>query len=126
MSIQYASATGTGNFGANSTQLTELPNVTLQPGQYYLVQQAAGAGNGVPLPTPDLVDATPIAMAAGAGKVALADGATSLGLQRRQHRVQPGTAGADHRSGRLRQRELLRRHCCRPNAVEHDRWPPCR
>jgi uncharacterized protein len=79
MSIQYASATGVGNFGANSGQLTELPNVTLQPGQYYLVQQAAGAGNGVPLPTPDLVDATPIAMAAGAGKVALVNGATSLG-----------------------------------------------
>lgn len=79
MSIQYASATGTGNFGANSGQLTALPDVMLQPGQYYLVQQAAGAGNGVPLPTPDLIDAQPIAMAAGAGKVALADGATSLG-----------------------------------------------
>jgi uncharacterized protein len=79
LSIQYASATGTGNFGATSTQLTELPNVMLQPGQYYLVQQAAGAGNGVPLPTPDLVDPTPIAMAAGAGKVALVDGVSSLG-----------------------------------------------
>jgi uncharacterized protein len=78
-SLQYASATGTGNFGANSGQLTELPNVTLQPGQYYLVQQAAGAGNGVPLPTPDLIDPTPIAMAAGSGKVALATGTTSLG-----------------------------------------------
>jgi uncharacterized protein len=79
LSIQYASATGAGNFGANSGQLTELPAVTLQPGQYYLVQQAAGAGNGVPLPAPDLVDPTPIAMAAGAGKVALAEGTTSLG-----------------------------------------------
>jgi uncharacterized protein len=79
LSIQYASATGTGNFGANSGQLTELPSVTLAPGQYYLVQQAAGAGNGVALPTPDLVDATPIAMAAGAGKVALVTGTTSLG-----------------------------------------------
>ncbi|MCA1780846.1 MAG: ExeM/NucH family extracellular endonuclease [Dermatophilaceae bacterium] len=78
MSIQYASATGTGNLGANSGQLTELPNVTLQPGQYYLVQQAGGT-TGVPLPTPDLFDATPIAMAAGAGKVALATGTTSLG-----------------------------------------------
>lgn len=28
-SIQYASATGTGNLGANSGQLTELPAVTL-------------------------------------------------------------------------------------------------
>jgi uncharacterized protein len=70
-SVQYASATGTGNFGANSTQITELPNVSLAPGQYYLVQQAAGAGNGVSLPAPDFVDPTPIAMAAGAGKVAL-------------------------------------------------------
>src|SRR5688500_17329353 len=32
-SLQYASATGTGNFGANSGQLTELPDVTLNPGQ---------------------------------------------------------------------------------------------
>ena len=29
MSLQYTSATGTGNFGANSAQLTELPSVTL-------------------------------------------------------------------------------------------------
>jgi uncharacterized protein len=78
LSIQYASATGTGNFGANSGQLTELPNVTLAPGQYFLVQQAGGT-TGVPLPTPDVVDPTPIAMAAGAGKVALAEGASSLG-----------------------------------------------
>jgi uncharacterized protein len=78
-SIQYASATGSGNFGANAAQLTELPAVTLEPGQYYLVQQAAGAGNGEPLPTPDLVDTTPISMAAGAGKVVLVEGATTLG-----------------------------------------------
>ncbi|MGF1599125.1 MAG: ExeM/NucH family extracellular endonuclease [Acidimicrobiales bacterium] len=78
LSIQYTSATGAGNFGANSGQLTELPDVTLQPGQHYLVQQAGGS-TGSPLPTPDLVDPTPIAMAAGSGKVALVDGATSLG-----------------------------------------------
>ncbi len=77
-SIQYASATGTGNFGASSTMLTELPNVTIQPGQYYLVQQAGGA-TGSPLPTPDLIDATPIAMAAASGKVALANISTTLG-----------------------------------------------
>jgi uncharacterized protein len=77
MSIQYASATGTGNFGANSGQLTELPNATVAPGQYYLVQQAGGT-TGVPLPAPDLVDPTPISMAAGAGKVALVTGTTSL------------------------------------------------
>jgi predicted extracellular nuclease len=78
-SLQYASATGTGNFGANSGQLTELPLLTLAPGQYALVQEATQSSTGSPLPTPDVTDATPIAMAAGAGKVALVDGDTSLG-----------------------------------------------
>ena len=41
-SIQYASATGTGNFGASTTQLTELPNVSIPAGKYYLVQEASG------------------------------------------------------------------------------------
>jgi uncharacterized protein len=78
LSLQYSSATGTGNFGANSGQLTELPNVSLQPGQYVLVQQAGGT-TGLPLPTADLVDATPILMSATGGKVALVSGTTSLG-----------------------------------------------
>ena len=77
-SIQYASATGTGAFGASATQLTELPDVTLQPGQYFLVQQAGGA-TGSALPAVDFVDPTPIAMAAGAGKVALVTGTATLG-----------------------------------------------
>lgn len=43
-SVQYASSTGTGAW----TQ-TPLTNVTLQPGQYYLVKEAAGTGgNGRP------------------------------------------------------------------------------
>src|SRR5262249_50907640 len=58
---------------------TELPNVTLQPGQYFLVQEGAGAGTGAPLPTADLVDATPIAMSATGGKVALVSTAVTLG-----------------------------------------------
>ncbi|HMO82442.1 MAG TPA: lamin tail domain-containing protein [Pyrinomonadaceae bacterium] len=78
LSIQYTSATGTGNFGANAGQITELPNVILNPGQYYLVQQSGGAAGG-PLPPPDHIDPTPINMAAGAGKVALVDGQTGLG-----------------------------------------------
>ena len=41
-SLQYASATGTGNFGANSGQLTELPSITLASGQYVLVHEASG------------------------------------------------------------------------------------
>ncbi len=77
-SIQYASATGTGNFGNNATAITELPNVMLQPGQYFLVQEASGA-NGSPLPTADFVDPTPINMSGSAGKVALANVAVSLG-----------------------------------------------
>ena len=78
MSIQYASAAGTGNFGATTTQLTELPDVTLLPGQYFLVQQA-GSSVGSLIPTPDHIDPTPIAMAAGAGKVALVTGSATLG-----------------------------------------------
>ena len=78
MSLQYASATGTGNFGVNSGQLTELPSISLQPGQYLLVQEASQAAVGAPLPTADVTDATPIAMAAGAGKVALVADAASL------------------------------------------------
>src|SRR5918994_4103673 len=79
MSLQYSSATGTGDFGGNAGQLTELPGVTPAPGQYFLVQEGAGAGNGVALPAPDVIDPTPIAMAAGAGKVALVTGQTTLG-----------------------------------------------
>lgn len=77
-SIQYSSATGTGNFGSSATAITELPNVMLQPGQYFLVQEASGA-NGSPLPPPDLIDASPIAMSGTAGKIALANIAVSLG-----------------------------------------------
>lgn len=78
-SLQYASATGPGNFGANSGQQTDLPSVSLAPGQYLLVREAANAAVGSPLPTPDVTDATPINMAAGAGKVALVTSTTSLG-----------------------------------------------
>jgi predicted extracellular nuclease len=75
-SLQYASATGTGNFGT-PTQLTELPAAVLSPGHYFLVQEAGGA-SGASL-FPDHADPTPINMAATGGKVALATGTTSLG-----------------------------------------------
>lgn len=48
-SIQYASATG------SNWSKTDLPAFTLQPGQYYLVQQAQGAGGTTPLPNPDMI-----------------------------------------------------------------------
>ena len=73
-SIQYASATGTGHFGI-SNQITALSG-SIAPGGYLLVQEAGGA-NGVSLPTPDVTGS--IAMAAGAGKVALVSTSTSLG-----------------------------------------------
>ena len=76
-SIQYTSATGTGLFGANSGLLTPLSG-SLSPGQYFLIQEASQAAVGAPLPAADVVDATPIAMAAGAGKVALVNTTTAL------------------------------------------------
>lgn len=72
-SVQYASATGTGNFAANSP--TGLPSMTLQPGQYLLVQLAGGAV-GVPLPTPDASGTTN--MSATAGKVVLVTSTVGL------------------------------------------------
>jgi uncharacterized protein len=68
-SVQYASAAGT------SWQATTLSG-TLQPGQYYLVQQAQGAAGTTPLPTPDATGS--IAMSATAGKVALVNNSTAL------------------------------------------------
>jgi uncharacterized protein len=76
LSVQYASATGTGNFGANSGQMVVLPNVTLQPGQYFLVQLAGGT-TGLPLPTADATGT--INMSGSAGKVALVNSTTGLG-----------------------------------------------
>ncbi|HEV2147976.1 MAG TPA: DNA/RNA non-specific endonuclease [Longimicrobiaceae bacterium] len=61
-SVQYASASGT------SWQFTALSD-TIHPGGYYLVQQGAGAGGSVSLPTPDATGG--IAMSATNGKVAL-------------------------------------------------------
>ena len=79
LSLQYASATGTGNFGANTGQLTEFTGGTVAPGQYFLVQEASGGTAGSPLPAADLVDSTPINMSGTGGKVALVTGTTSLG-----------------------------------------------
>jgi uncharacterized protein YjdB len=68
-SIQYASATGSG-WG---TTVVVLPDFTIQPGQYYLVQQAQGDGGTTPLPTPDFVPVTPIAMGGTNLKLVLAN-----------------------------------------------------
>jgi predicted extracellular nuclease len=79
LSIQYASASGTANFGASSIQLTELSG-SIQPHRYFLVQEGTGGSPAAALPTPDQADtASPINMAAASGKVALVTGTTSLG-----------------------------------------------
>lgn len=71
LSVQYASATGTGNFAIGAT----LPAATLQPGQYFLVGMAGGA-NGEPLPTPDATGNS--SMSASAGKIVLVDSTSNL------------------------------------------------
>ena len=70
-SVQYASATGT------SWSVTPIPaNTTLPPGSYLLIREAAGT-NGAATPLIGDVNGT-IAMAAGAGKVALSSSITAL------------------------------------------------
>ena len=71
-SVQYASATLT----TGSWFVTPLTNFTLQPGQYYLIKEAAGAGGTVDLPTADANGS--IAMGAGSGKVALVSNTIAL------------------------------------------------
>ncbi|WP_352431152.1 Ig-like domain-containing protein [Pyrinomonas sp.] len=68
-SVQYASSTGT------TWQVTTLSG-TLQPGQYYLIRQAAGGGGTVDLPPPDATGN--IAMSATSGKVALVNSTSAL------------------------------------------------
>jgi DNA/RNA endonuclease G (NUC1) len=70
-SVQYASATGSGNF-ANPTALSG----TIEPGAYYLVQEAQGTGGTVDLPTPDATGS--IAMSGTAGKVVLVQSTSAL------------------------------------------------
>jgi predicted extracellular nuclease len=79
-SLQYASAAGSGNFGGTAAQITILPSVTVNPGQYYLVQEAGGA-TGSPFPvTADLtVASNAINLSGSAGKVALVNSTATLG-----------------------------------------------
>jgi len=70
-SVQYAAAAGSFNAA------TLLPSISVAPGQHLLVQEAAGAGGTMSLPTPDATGA--IAMSATAGKVALVSRVAPLG-----------------------------------------------
>lgn len=68
-SVQYTSGKGT------SWAVTNLTG-TIQPGAYYLVQEAAGSGGTVSLPTPDATGS--IAMSLSNGKVAVVASTTAL------------------------------------------------
>ncbi len=68
-SIQYASSSGT------TWQATALSG-SVAPGRYYLVQLASAAAVGAPLPTPDAVGTTNLAVSG--GKVAIVRGTAPL------------------------------------------------
>lgn len=70
-SVQYASATGT-----SWSNLTALTNVTIAPGQYYLIKEASGGAVGAALPTADVSGG--INMSGTAGKIALVNNITPL------------------------------------------------
>lgn len=82
--IQYAPATGA------FTQYHTLPNITLNPGQAYLIQEATGGGGTVDLPSPNFIattiinfNGTPnpsvgIGIAMTSGKIVLASNATQV------------------------------------------------
>ena len=71
-SVQYAAAAGT------SWSVTALPNIMLQPGQYFLIAEAFNTNGISALPTPDATGS--IAMSGTAGKVALVNVTTALSI----------------------------------------------
>jgi len=73
-SVQYNSATST----TTTWQKTKLPNVTILPGHYFLIQEAAGTGGTTALPTPDVVGS--IAMSGTAGKVVLVSDTNAIAI----------------------------------------------
>ncbi len=70
-SVQYGSSSSTGSWSGKTTL-----SGTIQPGQYYLVQEAAGSAGTVDLPTPNAMGT--IAMSATAGKVAVVNSTTTI------------------------------------------------
>lgn len=77
LSIMYGSSSG--QFASSASNAFALPNVTLQPGQYYLIQTGSAGSGGVALPvTPDSsTPTTGFSMSGSSGKVALTNGLTA-------------------------------------------------
>ena len=108
MSVQYASATGTGNLGANAAQLTELSG-TIQPGKYVLIHEISQAAVGAPLPANDVPDLDADRDGRGRRQGRARHGRGLPGLQRRRRPPAGQPAHSNRRPRRLWQRELLRR-----------------
>lgn len=72
LSLYYGSATG--QFASSATNAFALPNVTLQPGQYYLVQLGTAGTGGAALPVAPDATSGNLSMGAANGKVALVNG----------------------------------------------------
>lgn len=81
--LAYASSTGAFTPTTNGTDGTFnsiIPaNTTLAPGGIYLIQEAKGTAGTTALPSPNLIDATPIAMSGTTFKLELVDTAIAAG-----------------------------------------------
>ena len=91
MSVQYASATGTGTSAPTPDSSRSSPARSSPASTSSSTSPRAPVGAAPP--ATDIVDATPIAMAAGAGKVALATGTTTLGCNTAATCTAAGTLG---------------------------------
>ncbi|MBK7802312.1 MAG: VCBS repeat-containing protein [Chloracidobacterium sp.] len=66
--IMYGSATG--QFGSSAGNIYALPNTTLAPGQYFLIQLGTVGAGGLPVPSPDVTN-TSMNLGGASGKMAL-------------------------------------------------------
>jgi hypothetical protein len=66
--LMYGSATG--QFGSSTGNIIALPNITLNPGQYFLVQAGTVGAGGSAVPNPDLTN-TSTNLSGASGKMAL-------------------------------------------------------
>ncbi len=69
LSVMYGSATG--QFGSSASNIQALPNTTLQPGQYFLIQLGTVGTGGVPFPVAADLTNTSTNMSGTSGKIAL-------------------------------------------------------
>jgi uncharacterized repeat protein (TIGR01451 family) len=75
-SLQYApQSAGIDSFN----QVIALPDISLPPGAYYLVQTSAAGSTGADLPNPNFVATTPVDISQSAGNIILINSTTALG-----------------------------------------------